>query len=130
MPEETVPEETVPEETVPEEVVKNNEMNVEQVVVGEHVGQVKWFNHKLGYGFITYENDDGVKNDIFVHYTAIRYKDNSKSKNLISGEYVEFDIFQPFKEVQVQAENVGGIHGGLLLSEFRAKNFSKKTKRN
>ena len=35
-------------------------------------GQVKWFNSKKGFGFITYK--EGEKdNDIFVHHTCIKY---------------------------------------------------------
>ncbi len=37
-------------------------------------GTVKWFNNTKGYGFITY----GEKEDIFVHYYAIK-KDDYKT---------------------------------------------------
>ena len=33
-----------------------------------HVGTVKWFNERKGYGFIAQENGD----DVFVHYREIR----------------------------------------------------------
>ena len=26
-------------------------------VIGTHLGRVKWFSNKLGYGFITYKNN-------------------------------------------------------------------------
>ena len=48
-------------------------------------GQVKWFNEKKGFGFITKE--DGT--DIFVHYTAIS---GEGFKTLYEGDPVEFEI--------------------------------------
>ena len=39
--------------------------------VGEHIGMVKWFNYKLGYGFITVSLD-GKEQDIFIHQSNIR----------------------------------------------------------
>ncbi len=50
-------------------------------------GQVKWFNEKKGFGFITKE--DG--SDVFVHYTAIS---GDGFKTLHEGDAVEFDITQ------------------------------------
>ena len=38
---------------------------------GEHIGMVKWFNYKLGYGFITV-TIDGEENDIFIHQSNIK----------------------------------------------------------
>ncbi len=50
-------------------------------------GQVKWFNHSKGYGFIG--RDDGP--DVFVHYTAIV---GERYKTLNEGDTVEFEIVQ------------------------------------
>jgi CspA family cold shock protein len=48
-------------------------------------GQVKWFNDKKGYGFITKE--DGK--DVFVHHSAIQ---GEGFKTLKEGQAVEFDV--------------------------------------
>jgi cold shock protein len=47
------------------------------------MGTVKWFNEKLGYGFI--QRDEGE--DVFVHFSAIQERDV-----LEEGERVEFEI--------------------------------------
>lgn len=55
-----------------------------------YTGQVKWFNSKSGYGFITIKSDCPKKDsDIFVHYTNITT--SSQYKYLMQGEYVEFN---------------------------------------
>ena len=48
-------------------------------------GQVKWFNEKKGFGFIT--KDDGT--DVFVHYSGIT---GEGFKTLYEGDKVEFDV--------------------------------------
>lgn len=102
------------------------EVNNTQKLSGNNTvsGQVKWFDKKKGFGFITYQ-DQGKENDIFVHHTCIKYSDTQSFRNLIPGEYVEFEIAPcPCKEGQFQAEQVTGINGGLLLSE--TKNNTRK----
>ena len=85
-------------------------------------GQVKWFNSKKGFGFITYKEGE-KENDIFVHHTCIKYSNTDSFRNLITGEYVEFEVSPcPGKDGQYQAESVTGINGGLLLSEVRNNN--------
>lgn len=49
-------------------------------------GNVKWFNAKKGYGFIT--PSDG-SDDVFVHHSAI---DATGYRTLEEGEAVEFEI--------------------------------------
>ena len=56
-------------------------------------GQVKWFNEKKGFGFITRE--DG--SDVFVHFSAIK-RDGFKS--LDEGDKVEFDVTEGPKGLQ------------------------------
>ena len=62
--------------------------------LGRKIGQVKWFNNKAGYGFITVTGDDCPSNDIFIHYSSIRV---ANYKYLIQGEYVEFNLDHCFE---------------------------------
>lgn len=88
-------------------------------------GQVKWFNSKKGFGFITY-NDGNKDHDIFVHHTCIKYSNSETFRNLVTGEYVEFEVSPcPGKQGQYQAENVTGINEGLLMSEVRNNNRTR-----
>lgn len=76
--------------------------------IGEHTGQVKWFNNTRGYGFITVHGDSAV--DVFVHQTNIN-PTLSTFRSLVEGEYVSLDISTDDKK---QALNVQGINGGSL----------------
>ena len=83
------------------------------------VGNVKWFNNKAGYGFITMGENTGSPQDIFVHYTNINVG-LEQYKYLVQGEYVEFDLTAtPDGTHEFQATNVTGIQGGATLCERR-----------
>ncbi len=56
-------------------------------------GQVKWFNEKKGYGFITAE--DGK--DVFVHYSSIQ---GEGFRSLNEGDKVEFEVTKGSKGPQ------------------------------
>ena len=60
-------------------------------------GKVKWFNNEKGYGFIEYPEKD----DIFVHYSAIK---QDGFKTLKEGDLVEFELLDTSKGYQ--AKNV------------------------
>ena len=50
------------------------------------VGKIKWFNNEKGYGFI----EGNEKEDIFVHYSAIKqegYKTSNQCKRSIKCYY-------------------------------------------
>lgn len=88
------------------------------------MGQVKWFNNKAGYGFITMTGEDGVQSDIFTHYSTVRVQD-TQYKFLVQGEYVEFDLVDSTSENhKFQATNVTGMNGGKLMCETRQMNRS------
>ncbi len=59
--------------------------------------RVKWFNDAKGYGFI----ENGNKEDIFVHYSAIK---RDGYKTLSQDQLVEFDLVETTKGFQ--AKNV------------------------
>jgi len=77
-----------------------------------HTGQVKWFNNKLGYGFIKIISDNSEDNDIFVHQTHISPA-TSEYRSLSTGEYVSFNISGD--DGNRQAVDVKGVNGGPLL---------------
>ncbi|MGK0600363.1 transcription antiterminator/RNA stability regulator CspE [Yokenella regensburgei] len=52
----------------------------------KNTGQVKWFNHAKGFGFIT--PADGGK-DVFVHFSAIQ---NDEFRTLYETQHVEFTV--------------------------------------
>ena len=88
------------------------------------MGQVKWFNNKAGYGFITMTDESGIPSDIFTHYSTVKVQD-TQYKFLVQGEYVEFDIVDSTSENhKFQATNVTGMNGGKLMCETRQMNRS------
>jgi CspA family cold shock protein len=64
-------------------------------------GQVKWFDQKKGYGFISREDGD----DLFVHYSAIN---REGFKTLDEGDEVEFEISEGKKGLQATNVTVLG----------------------
>jgi cold shock protein len=66
-------------------------------------GKVKWFDNKLGYGFIKQDTGD----EIFVHYTKIR---GDGYKSLKEGQKVEFEVIQS-PEGRTQAGDVEVLPG-------------------
>ena len=79
-----------------------------------HSGQVKWFNNRLGYGFIKVISNDSTntEDDIFVHQSHITPA-TSEYRSLSTGEYVSFNISND--DGNRQAVDVSGINGGPLM---------------
>ena len=84
------------------------ETPTQPVQVGSRTGQVKAFNAKKGYGFISVHGETDM--DVFVHQTNINPL-RSTYRTLTRGEYVSFDISDDDKH---QALNVRGVGGGTL----------------
>ena len=79
-------------------------------------GLVKWFNNRLGYGFIkVVDNTDRRHQDIFVHQSRVTPL-KSEYRTLRKGEYVSFDVC-PDQKNTWQADRVTGIHDGPLLCD-------------
>lgn len=95
-----------------------------RMLAGLHTGQVKWFNKKRGYGFITIlqskdqeENSEEsfIGKDVFVHQSHIKPK-QSTYRCLEENEYVQLSLSVDDKNV-TQAVDVTGILGGSLLCD-------------
>tara|TARA_B100000035_G_C20833807_1_gene479898 strand:+ start:361 stop:759 length:399 start_codon:yes stop_codon:yes gene_type:complete len=99
--------------------------------VNKLTGQVKWFNSKTGYGFITALTEGEYKNkDIFVHYSNLILT-NSQYKYLVQGEYVEFETVKPDSgDHEFHAIKVSGILGGNLMCEVRHIASQERASRN
>jgi len=96
-----------------------------------HLGQVKWFNNKIGYGFITLlnEKDHSLNKDIFVHHMHICPLE-SNYRTLKTGEYVQFELDTNCEgQHKEQATQVTGVYGLELLCDFvHRNNKNKKSK--
>ena len=88
---------------------------VEKETYGQYTGSTKWFNDKLGYGFITICDGDEKGKDIFVHHSGIKPL-NSNYKTLRKGEYIQFNIINGMNGLQ--AVDVTGIKGGPLMCDY------------
>jgi cold shock CspA family protein len=90
------------------------------VLIAENlIGQVKWFNTKTGYGFITVCGGEYAQKDIFVHFSSIKIAD-PQYLYLVQGEYVNFDLNKiESDKYQYHAVNVHGINGGSIMCELR-----------
>ena len=108
---------TVTDQPMPAVPDTHSELLEEMVDTLEHgdvIGNCKWFNKKLGYGFITVYNGENKGRNIFVHHSGIRPL-NSNFKTLRKGEYVHFNIVDG--QNGPQATHVTGVCGGPLMCD-------------
>lgn len=88
-------------------------------------GQVKWFNNKSGFGFVTAVSGGKKGEDVFVHHSDLRVKEE-QYRYLVAGEYVEFTVTDmdntEDKEHKYKAVAVTGVMGGTLMCEVRRSN--------
>ena len=78
-----------------------------------HVGCVKWFDNRKGFGFI---NNLSNNSEVFVHHTGLNSKENC-FRTLFPGEYIEYHLYHDDQSNRDYAVNVTGVQGGLLLCE-------------
>ena len=82
------------------------------------LGSVKWFNNRVGYGFITATGEHSNYGDVFVHHSELKIVDADVYKYLVQGEYVQFNIVKPENgKYEYQAVSVTGVNGGKLMCE-------------
>jgi CspA family cold shock protein len=100
--------------------------NKEALTGNRITGKVKWFNNKVGFGFITAVDGDLKDKDIFVHYSSINVPDE-QYKYLVQGEYVEFELTASDKsEHEFHAMNISGVKGGSLMCETRKSTLDSR----
>ena len=87
---------------------------VDEDVTIQSIGQCKWFNASLGYGFLTIRNGKDVGKDIFVHHSGI-HPSNSQYRTLWKGEYVSFSMIAGPNGPQ--ATHVTGVCGGSIMCD-------------
>ena len=113
------------------EVEMNSELNDSvpndsvPVTVGEHLGQVQWFNKKKGFGFIKNVNDP-TSEDVFFHFSDIQ---SQGFKILFPGEFVSMSI-EPGNEGKNVCKNIRGVGGLSLLTDNENYHYRVLPKRN
>lgn len=95
------------------------------------VGNVKWYDTKKGFGFVTLVTPEleNTGNDIFVHFSNVNVEDGYR--RLFPSEYVEFEVGQA-DDGRPVCLNVSGLFGGNLLCQdenHRFKVFPKRRAR-
>lgn len=94
-----------------------------------YLGQVKWFNAKAGFGYITVMKGEKKGTDVFVHHSAINVTER-QYKYLVQGEYVDFSIgSSKSPDHEYQVETVGGCGDGKLMCETRMANQRARPRR-
>jgi cold shock CspA family protein len=79
------------------------------------VGQVKWFNAKAGFGFVTVGGGD-----VFVHHSEVKVR-KEQFRYLVEGEYVELKVSKMEGGEKSQGSEITGVGGGRLMCEVRAE---------
>ena len=87
-----------------------------------YVGQVKWFNNKAGYGFLTVMDGDKKGEDVFCHHSGV-IVNSEQYKYLVQGEYVSFSLRESDSDSHpYQAGEIKGVCDGKLMCETRWEN--------
>lgn len=111
-------------ERQPEHKLSNNQSNTDTVIEENTLGCVKWFNSKLGYGFI---NILSSGEDIFVHHSSL-LSESETFRYLVQGEYVQFNVAKTREGTYAKhAVSVTGIQKGRLLCDVHQTNYTRSS---
>jgi len=103
---------------------KTNSYDSADIIENNILGCVKWFNSKLGYGFIT---NISSSEDIFVHHTSLQ-SETENFRYLVQGEYVQFNLVQTREgSYDKHAVDVTGVLKGRLLCDVHQSNYTKSS---
>jgi CspA family cold shock protein len=103
---------------------KKNFKNSDTIIGEDILGCVKWFNSKLGYGFITNITSN---EDIFVHHTSLQ-SETETFRYLVQGEYVQFNLAQTREGAyDKHAVGVTGVLKGRLLCDVHQSNYTRSS---
>ena len=92
------------------------------------LGQVKWFNAKAGFGFVTVLEGENKGKEIFAHHSGVKTS-KEQFRYLVEGEYVEMEVSESEKgEHKHQSKMVTGVMGGKLMCEVREEGEKKERK--
>ena len=87
-----------------------------EVVNNTEIGQVRFFDHRKGFGFIDVldTSSDNYGRELFFHFSQIRCE--SSFKKVIPGELVEFEVeTKPDDNTKELCVNLRGVRGATML---------------
>ena len=85
------------------------------------LGQVKWFNAKAGFGFVTVLEGERKESEVFVHHSGLTVE-KAQFRYLVEGEYVSLEVSESTSGAnKFQGANVTGVLGGRLMCETRSE---------
>ena len=101
----------------------NNDGNTE-TNFGPHIGQVRWFDKKKGFGFIKIISEEQNSTDVFFHFSDIQ---SQNYKVLFPGEFVSMNLGE--REGKQVCKNITGVYGLSLLTDNEEYHYRITPKR-
>ena len=101
------------------------------ITANSEVGQVRFFDHKKGFGFVDVLNSesDHFGEEVFFHFSEIKCE--SSFKKVIPGEMVSFNITPKVgDESKVLCTNIRGVFNATMLVDNESFVYKVSNKRN
>jgi len=101
------------------------------ITANSEVGQVRFFDHKKGFGFVDVLNSesDHFGEEVFFHFSEI--KCDSSFKKVIPGEMVSFNITPKVgDDSKVLCTNIRGVFNATMLVDNESFVYKVSNKRN